>query len=61
MKCNRFAEKQNEVAILFVTSYNCVFCYPSMPVQIPGVLLACPGIIHMKEKAIPVGTAFALC
>lgn len=22
-KCNRFVEKQNEVAILFVTSYNC--------------------------------------
>lgn len=33
-----------------------------MPVQILGILLlACPGIIHMKEKAIPVGTAFALC
>ena len=32
-----------------------------MPVQILGILLlACPGIIHMKEKAIPVGTAFAL-
>lgn len=24
-KCNRFVEKQNEVAILFVTSYNCFF------------------------------------
>ena len=60
-KCNRFVEKQNEVAILFVTSYNC-FCYQFMPVQILGVLrLACPGMIHMKEKAIPVGTAFALC
>ena len=61
-KCNRFAERQNEVAILFVTSYNCIFCCQSMPVQILGVLrLACPGMIHMKEKAIPVGTAFALC
>ena len=33
-----------------------------MHAQILGVLrLACPEIIHMKEKAIPVGTAFALC
>ena len=61
-KCNRFVEKQNEVAILFVTSYNCIFCYQFMPVQILGVLrLASPGMIHMKEKAIPVGTAFDLC
>ena len=48
--------------MLFVTSYNCIFCYQFMPVQILGVLrLASPGMIHMKEKAIPVGTAFALC
>ena len=64
-KCNRFVEKQNEVAILFVTSYNCFLLsvgYQFMPVQILGVLrLASPGMIHMKEKAIPVGTAFALC
>ena len=39
-----------------------VFCYQFMPVQILGVLrLASPGMIHMKEKAIPVGTAFDLC
>ena len=43
-------------------SGNADACYQFMPVQILGVLrLACPWMIHMKEKAIPVGTAFALC
>ena len=37
-KYNRFAERQNEVAILFVTSYNCIFCCQSMPVQILDIL-----------------------
>ena len=32
-------------------SGNADACYQSMPVQILGVLrLACPGMIHMKEK-----------
>ena len=43
-------------------SGNADACCQSMPVQILGILrLACPGMIHMKERAIPVGTAFALC
>lgn len=40
------------MAILFVTSYNCIFCCQSLPVQILGILrLACPRIIHMKGKS----------
>ena len=35
---------------MFVTSYNCFFCYQFMPVQILGVLrLASPEMIHMKK------------